>query len=390
MKKELRNLLVVASTSTAFSIPAQALEIEAGDWKLSFNGYVNTHAVYVSCEDNGATAAGNALLCTGDNATSVSNGYSPASFGLTASSKSGPYDISATLAIEPGTTDNAAFNGQGDGESYRAFLKFGNASMGTIKAGRDYGVFGLDAALADMTLGGVGAPASVKSPLNTTLGGAGYGYIFADRLSQITYTTPSAGAVSGTIGIFQPLDLVSFGGNGFVGDSGSKSPGFHGRLGINLGKGSFISSSFLRQDVNNSDGADYSATGIDVVAKTTIGKTTLAATAFKAEGLGYYGLFIDAADAAGNPRDTDGWYIQATHSFGNTSIGINHGQSNVDMAAADAATLLKSEEKTTLGVYHTLTKGISLATEFSAITAQSHAGEEIDNTAVSIGLAMSF
>jgi hypothetical protein len=56
----------------------------------------------------------------------------------------------------------------------------------------------------------------VTSPLNTSLSGAGYGYIFADRLSQLTYSFAKDG-MSGAIGVFQPLDPVSFGGNGFVG-----------------------------------------------------------------------------------------------------------------------------------------------------------------------------
>lgn len=390
MKTEFKNKLLLASMASALCLPAHALEVDAGDWKLKFNGSVNAHLVYVQCEDNGATVAGNALLCTGEDAASVSNGYAPSSFSLSAVTKRANYDVAATIAIEPGSTDNAAFNGQGDGESYRVFFTVGNDDFGTIKGGRDYGVFGIDAIFADMTVAGVGAPAAVKSPLNTTLGGAGYGYIFADRLSQITYYTPNKGAVSGAIGLFQPLDLVSFGGNGFVGDSGSKTPGIHGKLAFKLGGNTTLSSTFLQQDVNNAEGADYTASGIDLTAKTSFGGTTLVATAFQAEGLGYYGLFIDAADAAGNPRDSDGWYIQATQAFGATKIGLNIGESSVDRAAGDDATLLRTEQKTTLGVYHTLASGLTLATEFSDITAESHAGEEIDNTAVSVGLSLAF
>ena len=53
-------------------------------WDFNFHGTVNTHAVYVSCDDSGDSVAGNALLCSGDDATSVSNGYSPASFQFSA------------------------------------------------------------------------------------------------------------------------------------------------------------------------------------------------------------------------------------------------------------------------------------------------------------------
>ena len=200
-----------------------AFESKSGDWTFNMGGFVNAHAVYVDCDGSGLNIAGNPLLCTGDNAFSVSNGYSPASFSFSAGTTKSGYDVAATLAVEPGLTDNAAFNLNGDGEAYRAFLTVGSDGMGTILAGRSYGVFGIDAILQDMTLGGVGAPASVKSPLNTSLGGAGYGYIFADRLSQITYSYMAGFGVGGSIGVYQPLDLLSFGGMGLVGDSGSKT-----------------------------------------------------------------------------------------------------------------------------------------------------------------------
>ncbi|WP_432470522.1 hypothetical protein [Amphritea sp. HPY] len=384
-----KGLFFVGLGVTAMFAPAaNALEIQAGDWKFSMNGYVNAHAVSVDCDKSGNTVAGNALLCTGENASSVSNGYSPASFNFGASTNKEGYDVSAHIAIEPGTTDNAAFNGNGDGEAYRAYFTIGNAEMGTLKAGRDYGVFGIDVILQDMSLAGVGAPASVKSPLNTTLGGAGYGYIFTDRISQITYSNQTDSGLSGAIGIFQPLDLVSFGGAGFVGDSGSEQPGVHGKVRFDHGAG-FVSSTFLTQSVNNGS-ANYTANAADLTATVNVGATSLAASAFKAEGVGYYGLFIDAADSAGNARDTDGWFVQATHTIGDTKFGINHGVSNVDMAAADTTTLIKSEQKTTAGVYHAWIPGVTVSAEYSAMTAESHAGAEIENNALSVGLSMAF
>ncbi len=390
MKADFNKRLVIAGMSAAVLVApsANALEIQAGDWKFSMSGYVNAHAVSVDCDDSGNTVAGNALLCTGDDAASVSNGYSPASFNFGASTNKEGYDISANIAIEPGTTDNAAFNGNGDGEAYRAYFTIGNEDMGTVKAGRDYGVFGIDVILQDMSLASVGAPASVKSPLNTSLGGAGYGYIFTDRLSQITYSTKSSSGLSGAIGIFQPLDLVQFGGGGFVGDSGSKQPGIHGKVRFDHGAG-FISSTFLTQSVSNG-AADYTAKAIDLTATVNFGSTSLAASAFKAEGVGYYGLFIDAADASGNARDTDGWFVQATHTIGDTKLGINHGVSSVDMGAADSTSLVKSEQKTTAGVYHSWVPGVTVSAEYSVIKAKSHASQEIENNALSVGLSMAF
>jgi predicted porin len=374
-------MIIIATTNT------QAVEIENDGYTFGFNGYVNTHAVYVSCDDNPDIVAGNALLCAGDDATSVSNGYSPSSFQFSAATEKNGVSIKAVFAYEPGNTDNSAFNGSGDNKAYRAFFTFGNDELGTFKAGRDYGVFGIDIVLQDISLEGVGAPALVTSPLNTSLGGAGYGYIFADRLSQLTYSFTIDG-ISGAVGVFQPLDPVSFGGNGFVGDSGSKTPGVHGKLRYDFDTG-FISTTFLSQSVDTTFN-DYDATGIDLTFVYNMGNTSLLASGFSANGLGHYGLLIDGSDNAANPRNSDGYFIQATHKLDNTKLGINYGISNVDLAPQDTAIQVKQQSKMTVGVYHTLWSLVTISAEYSNIKAENHQSGEIKNQAFSFGAAISF
>jgi predicted porin len=357
-------------------------------WDFNFHGTVNTHAVYVSCDDSGGSVAGNALLCSGDDATSVSNGYSPASFQFSAATQRNGFDINVVLAIEPGTTDNSAFNGNGDNRAYRAFFTVGNSEFGTLKAGRDYGIFGLDVVLEDMALGGVGATASIRSPLNTSLGAAGYGYIFSDRLSQITYSKSFDNGFHADIGIFQALDSVSFGGNGYVGDSGSERPGVHGRLKYKFSNG-YISSSFYNQTVDTVDD-DYSARGIDLTAALQFENTRLAVSAFDASGLGYYGLLIDSADVTGTPRDSSGWFSQITHKLGATKLGFNYGVSKVDLAGVDTLVQVKQQTKASLGVYHTLWEIFTVSGELSSMEAENHQGTTIKNEAISVGVAVSF
>jgi hypothetical protein len=74
-------MVIIATTNT------QAVEIENNGYTFGFNGYVNTHAVFFSCDDRSDTVAGNALLCAGDDATSVSNGYSPSGFQFSAATE---------------------------------------------------------------------------------------------------------------------------------------------------------------------------------------------------------------------------------------------------------------------------------------------------------------
>ncbi|HEY5717752.1 MAG TPA: hypothetical protein VIS52_04600, partial [Motiliproteus sp.] len=59
--------------------PVHAVSFQSGDWTLGLSGNVNSHLVLARCDDSGKAVDANALLCTGENASSVSNGYLPAS-----------------------------------------------------------------------------------------------------------------------------------------------------------------------------------------------------------------------------------------------------------------------------------------------------------------------
>jgi hypothetical protein len=92
--------------------------------------------------------------------------------------------------------------------------------MGTFTLGRNFGLFGFDAIVNDMTLLGVSVRGSMSgpSPANTSLGSIDFGYIYTDTLAQINYTTPVFGGANVTVGIFDPLNSLT-------------EPGFHGKIG---------------------------------------------------------------------------------------------------------------------------------------------------------------
>ena len=62
----------------------------------------------------------------------------------------------------------------------QAFLTFGDKSWGSVKVGKDLGIFGSTAILNDMTLLGVGSRSGTHNGgaagTTTTLGGIGTGY----------------------------------------------------------------------------------------------------------------------------------------------------------------------------------------------------------------------
>jgi len=193
-----------------------AVDIEAGDWKIDFSGNVNAFYVNADCDHGTNTAVTGGLACTGDNATSVRSALLPSAFVFTVSTRQDNIDIAATIGLYPGINSTAAKGVNNGGlpsalqtpgiDARQEFLTFGDPSWGTVKLGRDIGLFGKDAILDDMTLLGVGTSGGNAAPGNTSLGRIGIGYIYTDWLPQISYTTPNFMGFTGTAGLFTPLD----------------------------------------------------------------------------------------------------------------------------------------------------------------------------------------
>src|SRR6516165_3893257 len=104
----------------------------------------------------------------------------------------------------------------------QVFGTIGTPSFGTVKIGRDIGIFASDAILNDLTLFGVGSPGGNFAPGDTTLGRIGVGYIYADFIPQITYKSPTIAGFTGYVSVMTPLAPLAAGGFG-VGDPTSAS-----------------------------------------------------------------------------------------------------------------------------------------------------------------------
>jgi predicted porin len=96
------------------------------------------------------------------------------------------------------------------GIDFRQFYgTIGTPSWGTVKIGRDIGLFASDAILNDLTLFGVGSVPDNAAPSNTSLGRIGLGYIYADWIPQITYKSPTIGGFTGYVSVMTPLDATA-------------------------------------------------------------------------------------------------------------------------------------------------------------------------------------
>jgi hypothetical protein len=262
--------------------------------------------------------------------------------------------------------------------------------MGTFTFGRNFGIFGFDAIINDMSLVGVGASLAPSDPANTTLGGIGYGYVYCDRLSQINYTTPNMSGFDATIGIFNPLNASKFIGTSYKGESGSTRPGIHGKVKYAVGD-FYASASFINQGMSIGTN-NLSSTGFDVYAKYAISGFGIAGYYYNGSGLGTTALLFDAFDGTGTgiARTSSGYYAQASYTFGSTKLGVNYGVSALDKTANDANTMLKQNQRVTLGLYQTLTGPLSMVVEFTNMQAKNHAGAAISNNALNVGVFLGF
>src|ERR1700691_3805245 len=233
---------LVAAVSAAIGLipmtrAVAGIDVAAGDWKLDFSGNVNAFYVDSQCDDGPVanTSVTGGLACTNgpnnvDHSTAVRNGLLPAALVFSATTRQDDFDIDVTIGFYPGINSDlggGSVNGSGNPSALQSpgidarqiYFTFGDASWGTVKMGRDIGLFGKDAILDDMTLLGVGtASAGNAAPGNTSLGRIGVGYIYTDWEPQITYTTATYSGFSGSVGIFQPLDASGAGPNSIPGE----------------------------------------------------------------------------------------------------------------------------------------------------------------------------
>jgi hypothetical protein len=156
--------------------------------------------------------------------SAVRNGLLPGNFSVFINTTQRGYDIGVTFGMYPGLNSvtwvggaNAPGNPQGlstSGIDFRQqFITVHHSGFGTIKIGRDIGLFGAEAILNDITLLGVGSTGGGNiAPSNTSFGRIGLGYIYTDFIPQITYTSPSLLGLQGSFGVFTPFKTANFSG----------------------------------------------------------------------------------------------------------------------------------------------------------------------------------
>jgi len=345
--------LAVAGALLAASASANAgITIPAGDWTVDLGGNVN--AFYANTSRTGGLS--------GSTTNSIGTGLLPAAIGIGAKTRQNDLDIGVQFTFFTGTSSGTNAAGATNSLNIRqAFLTFGDASWGTIKAGRDIGLFGRDVILSDMTLLGVGPVAAVGG--NATYGRIGSGYIYADWLGQFQYTTPNWNGFQASVAVTEP-----------VSDNSTSNLGYQGTasysFAMNDVTGKVWASGISQEHALGSTAANYRTTGFDIGAKAAF--SGLEVVGYYYNGRGLSGVAPTAAlgangnigflAAGGVKADDDGGLVQATFvvpTIG-TKIGASWGTSNTELNGASI-----ENRAWTVGAYHPLTKSLNLVAEYS-------------------------
>ena len=410
MNKNIKLAVAGAVLALGATAANAGIIIPAGDWTVDISGNVNSF--YNHTRKEGGTVVGGIAGAndTGTkNAASISTGLLPNFLSVAGSTRQNDLDVTFLISINPGSSQNNAASGGSLEEHRQAFLTFGDKSWGSIKIGKDLGIFASDAILNDMTLLGVGGGSG--APTTTTLGGIGTGYMYADWKSQIAYTTPNMGGFSATAGLTQGWNaLASQLSTNALDANGNNSvaivlasDGSTARAGSSTAFEAKASYSFAANDVTGKawlGGFSQKVEGIsnedrahavDVGANVNMAGFGLTGYYYKGEGIGTTFMLKDGFDTAGRRRDSDGGYVQATYVLPTkTKVGISYGVSNLDQTAETATALVKENDRYTAGLYHPLTKHLNLVAEYNAVESKSQTNVESKTKNVNLGAILFF
>jgi hypothetical protein len=375
--------LVIAMLACG-SAGSHAVSFTQNDITLDINGTVNGYYVYRSAETINRTTGAS----TTTNNSALSNGLLPGWINFVVTTQAAGQDIKAHVSFAPGINNNSTVVGlpignptPGSGapvdpysqiDTRNLYFQFGNNDWGTLKFGRDIGLFASNIILSDMTLIGVGGTSNASIPYNTTFGMIGHGYMYTGFQPQITYTTPTFGGFQASAGIFQP--------SSFAGDE-NVTPGFQAVANYDFKtdatKGR-LWGGLVYQDTSCSQDhcavETFSANGFELGLKAAYGNFEGVLYGFTGRGLGLSTVgaqFFNGSDGKGNRTESAGYFAQGTYTYGKTKFGINYGQnrdkngflalSGPGHSSSDYA----RNQSTTVGVYHSLNKFITLVGEFN-------------------------
>jgi len=359
---------------------AQATSFKGKNWTIDISGFVNAFYTDVNCSGGtvgGTALAGEAIGCGGQKSRStIGNGLLPNGLVTKATTTQDGIDISAQVGIMVHTATPDAISANSGVDVRQAFFTLGTPNLGTFKFGRDYGIFGSNAILTDMTLLGVGQPTQATQRGRVALGHIGAGYTYLGSYGQITYTSPTSNGFTFTGGVFSPVNntgvydsrsapqlqaQLSYANGGFKGWIGAKTQRFYAAAGF------------------TPTPSNFTMTAGEIGASYKVGIFSLLANVQSGRGIG---ILTDGDQ--GNVKGIN-YLLQGTLQVTDKlKLGLSGGISrNRDNVVSTGN--FKSNSNITAGAYYALTKSVTLDFELSQTKSKDFLGNNAKMNGVSFG-----
>jgi len=392
----------------------KGIGLRIGTVDVTLNGAVTFFATQAFNPSHGPQVDGSLMTTGANNSFAIRGGLPPSLLILSLATNQMGYDLGFTAGFYTGGTNvnPGLLNANGVGAAIglgtpgidvrQIFGTIGSADFGTVKIGRDLGLFAGDAIFSDDTIFGAGIPYFNTAPHNSTLGRIGYGYVYADYIPQISYTTPNFQGFTASIGAFSPLQMFDF-----TGDSGTMTshdqPMFQGRLkyagALTEGVKVTAWTSALTQQhraeigdaINLAPGTNIRAFAVDAGTKFEIGPASFVVSGYYGVGLGNVGLFFDGITVNGIKRKSYGGYAQGSYMITDRlKVGGSYGISLLEAVYGDPTTLIRSSDAYIGFARYKLTDWFSLEAEFIHTTQRNQTGNGFSNNAMILGSVFAF
>jgi len=408
-------LVLVAAT------PAKAAFVVGGEngWQMSFDGMINAMMVYSMTETPpvGNVEALPAALTIGWDARDrqtfrVRTGLLPSIFAFNVKSPTiNGVDYAARVGLYPqiqnATTrtgfgpDTLSSLNLGSRIDIREVFFTADGKFGQVLAGRALCLYQGKNILTDMTLIGVGVPASEAIGAGTTLGHIGYGYLYPTFNSQFRYTTPDFSGFKAAVSVNDPSritgDSLTVNPAGYVANK-TNQPRFEAELSyakkLSFGDLSTWAAGLYQEAQNTATHHKVASIGGAGGVVLGIGPVGITVSGYGGQALGT--TFIqdtDALDAIGEERTQFGGLAQVTYQVGPAKIGVNYGLNYAERTEFEqfnqtfngAAAVLKSQQAATGGVYYSVNKYLTLVGEYTWARNSWYNGESQDVNAIALG-----
>lgn len=414
MRNSVKSIVALAAALAVMTpVATRAADIKAGSWDISLGGNVNAFATYTRCGTSNASVVGGLACSKADGSVdqfSIESGLLPSALVFGAKTRAyDKIDTSATVGIYPGlhvsSTRTGVANSGVSADVRQLFVTFGDKSWGTVKLGKDLGLFGSDVILSDMLLLGVGA--GTRSTINTTLGHIGTGYLYADWIPQAAYTTPSFGGLQLTVAVVEGFGTAAF---GMVQDDPATpeveqdpmpflndTPGVQGRVSYDFGGAApgraWVGGMYQRARLDAPpENPDLTSVAGEAGAKVNVSGLGALAYGYVGDGVGAAVLGLGATpgtvtDGSVDTRKSYGFFGQLTYQIPNTKLkpGVSYGKSFLDRASGDSDTLVKSNEMVTAALFYGVTDNLTLTAEFDHLRSNNQASGLAKSNSVALG-----